>query len=434
MSRDILLSLIDPDPSQPRKTFDEGALDELAQSMAANGLAVAVLVRPAGDRYLLVHGERRWRAAGRLGWQTIPAEVRDLDPEQARWLALVENIQRADLSPIDEARAYQAALSEGLTQTALGQKVGKSQSYIAQKLRLLGLPEPLQFYLDRLAISEGHARQLLRLRNFYGPDLMTGRAWPKAGDVLGLDVWKDAGNAAMLFLALRPLDALLWYSDPVPDVLAEGCQALAVWWESKGGQVPQWAVTAFWYASFVAELGFSVADLKAWLDKTEDILYSAVVWLQGRNEAPRGKLDQLMYWGYLSDLRHSGVPQWAKDPPKVVFLAASQHVLETNFYTAPSNCQPYGVNAAKWTELAARQDGWTAGDPWAWKDESFYPEFMRQVTDLSQQLNEAQDLPEVLAIRDQAAALQQEAAEFTLRNERAAGQALLELQAAEALL
>ena len=165
MTRDILLGLIDPDPSQNRKTFDEGALDELAQSMAANGLAVPVLVRPGQDgRYVLVHGERRWRAAGRLGWAAIPAEVRDVAPEQARWLALVENIQRADLSPIEEAGAYQAALSEGLTQTELGKRIGKSQSYIAQKLRLLTLPADVQAALGAGQLSEGQARQLLRLR------------------------------------------------------------------------------------------------------------------------------------------------------------------------------------------------------------------------------------------------------------------------------
>ena len=163
MSQDILLTLIDPDPTQARKTFDAGRLEELAQSLAESGQAVPVLLRPGQDgRYLLVHGERRWRAAQLLGWDTLRAEVQDLTPDQARWLALVENLQRADLSPIEEAQAYQVALSEGMTQAALGQKLGKSQSYIAQKLRLLTLPEPLQFYLDRGALTEGHARQLLR--------------------------------------------------------------------------------------------------------------------------------------------------------------------------------------------------------------------------------------------------------------------------------
>lgn len=163
MSRDILLSLIDPDPAQPRKHFDQTALDELAQSMHANGLAVPILVRPAGDRFVIVHGERRYRAAGALGWETIPAEVRDVSPDDAQWLALIENIQRADLSPIEEARAYQAHLEAGITQQALGQRIGKSQSHIATKLRFLKLSDELQAALDAGIITEGHAKQLLRI-------------------------------------------------------------------------------------------------------------------------------------------------------------------------------------------------------------------------------------------------------------------------------
>jgi ParB family chromosome partitioning protein len=164
MSRDILLSLIDPDPDQPRKHFDQGSLDELAATIAANGLAVPILVRPIGERFMIVHGERRFRAVTSLGWVAMPAEIRDIDPDQARWLALVENVQRADLSPIEEATAYQAALADGITQAALGEKIGKTQSYIAQKLRLLTLPEPVQTLIDQGRLTEGHGRQLLRLK------------------------------------------------------------------------------------------------------------------------------------------------------------------------------------------------------------------------------------------------------------------------------
>src|SRR5918992_2754260 len=107
VSRDTLISLIDPDPEQPRKVFDEARLAELAESMAANGLAVPILLRPTPNgRFVIVHGERRWRAAQRLGWETIPADVRELSAEEAPWLSLVENVQRANLSPIEEGEAY----------------------------------------------------------------------------------------------------------------------------------------------------------------------------------------------------------------------------------------------------------------------------------------------------------------------------------------
>lgn len=164
MSQDILLTLIDADPEQPRRFFDPAALAELAQSIGANGQAVPILLRPGADgRYIIVHGERRYRAVQSLGWAAIRAEVRDMTPGEARWLALAENVQRADLTPIEEADAYRAALADGITQTELGRRLGKTQSYIATKLRLLKLPEDVRQAVDAGAITEGHAKQLLRL-------------------------------------------------------------------------------------------------------------------------------------------------------------------------------------------------------------------------------------------------------------------------------
>lgn len=106
-------------------------------------------------------------AAKLLGWATIPAEVRNIDADGARWLALVENIQRSDLSPIEEANAYKAMLDSGITQTALGERIGKGQSYIATKLRLLKLPKQVQQYLADGLLTEGHAKQLLRLDSYW---------------------------------------------------------------------------------------------------------------------------------------------------------------------------------------------------------------------------------------------------------------------------
>lgn len=163
MSRDIGLALIDPDPDQPRKRFDATEIDGLAESIAATGLAVPIMVRPDHDRFVIVHGERRWRACRQLGWKTIPANVTEIDAKAAWWLALVENIQRADLSPLEEAAAYRRSLATGLSQTDLGRRIGKSQSYIAHKLRLLTLPADVQAAVDDRRLSESHARQLLRL-------------------------------------------------------------------------------------------------------------------------------------------------------------------------------------------------------------------------------------------------------------------------------
>jgi ParB/RepB/Spo0J family partition protein len=163
MSRDINLALIDPDPRQPRQHYDEGALQELATSMQGNGLMQAITLRPVGDRYVIVGGHRRVRAAQALGWKTIRAEVQDISPDDAMWLALVENLQRENLTPTEEAHGYEALLACGVTQQALGQRIGKSQSHIATMLRYLRLPETLQFALDGKLITEGHAKQLLRV-------------------------------------------------------------------------------------------------------------------------------------------------------------------------------------------------------------------------------------------------------------------------------
>jgi ParB/RepB/Spo0J family partition protein len=175
MSRDILLTDIDPDPDQPRQHFDTAALQELADSMTATGQAVPITVKPAGDRFVIVTGERRWRAAQLLGWSTIRADVQDIDAATAQWQTLVENIQRAGLTPIEEAHAFQRLVDAGHTQTEIARRIGKTQSYVAQKIRLLRLPAGVQEMLDAGRpsvpemlnagrLSEGHGRQLLRVR------------------------------------------------------------------------------------------------------------------------------------------------------------------------------------------------------------------------------------------------------------------------------
>ena len=175
MSRDILLTDIDPDPGQPRQHFDEAALQELADSMAATGQAVPITVKPAGARFVIVTGERRWRAAQLLRWSTIRADVQDIDAATAQWQTLVENIQRAGLTPIEEAHAFQRLVDAGHTQTEIARRIGKTQSYVAQKIRLLRLPAGVQEMLDAGRpsvpemlnagrLSEGHGRQLLRVR------------------------------------------------------------------------------------------------------------------------------------------------------------------------------------------------------------------------------------------------------------------------------
>lgn len=156
---------IEPHPDQPRRHFDETALDELAASIAARGVIQPVVVRPHGaGRYQLVAGERRWRAAQRARVHEIPAIVRQLDDREVTALALIENLQREDLNPVEEARAYQKlAEREGLTQQEIASFVDKSRSHVANIMRLLGLPDEVLGLIERDSLSMGHARALATL-------------------------------------------------------------------------------------------------------------------------------------------------------------------------------------------------------------------------------------------------------------------------------
>jgi len=151
-----------PHPGQPRRYFNDAALDELAASIAARGLIQPIVVRPHGKGYQIVAGERRWRAAQRARLHEVPVIVRDFDDAAALEVALVENIQRQDLNAIEEAEAYQRLIDDfGHTQDALGKLVHKSRSHIANLLRLLELPKSVQDKVIEGTLTMGHARALI---------------------------------------------------------------------------------------------------------------------------------------------------------------------------------------------------------------------------------------------------------------------------------
>lgn len=162
--RDLPLERIRPNPRQPRTEFNPEALAELADSIRAQGVLQPVLVRPAGDGYELVAGERRFRASRSIGLSTIPAIVRSVSDEEMLELALIENLQREDLSPIEEALGYQRLIDElRYTHERLSERVGKNRSSITNSLRLLTLPAGVQSMVSRGTLSAGHARALLSL-------------------------------------------------------------------------------------------------------------------------------------------------------------------------------------------------------------------------------------------------------------------------------
>ena len=161
------VSKIRPNPRQPRRTFDEAGLDELASSMRKEGLLQPVVVRPLAEgRFELIAEERRWRAAQRAGIHQIPAVVRDVPDEKLLELALIENLQREELNPIEEAEAYRILVDDlELTQNEVAERVGKQRTTVANALRLLNLPELVKDMVRGRRLSMGHARALLALED-----------------------------------------------------------------------------------------------------------------------------------------------------------------------------------------------------------------------------------------------------------------------------
>jgi ParB family transcriptional regulator, chromosome partitioning protein len=158
----IVVADIRPNPNQPRRYFAEDALEELAQSLKRHGVIQPIVVRPYDGAYQIVAGERRWRAAQRAQIHSVPAIVRDFNDSETLEIALIENIQRKDLNPIEEAEAYKRLCEEfGHTQAALAQVVEKSRSHVANMMRLLDLPLPLRDLVIEDKLQMGHARALL---------------------------------------------------------------------------------------------------------------------------------------------------------------------------------------------------------------------------------------------------------------------------------
>ncbi|MBY0562672.1 MAG: ParB/RepB/Spo0J family partition protein [Hyphomonadaceae bacterium] len=162
-AKQIPIDLVQRNPQQPRKHFGEDELGELAASIRAHGVLQPILVRPiAGGKFEIVAGERRWRAAQRAGLHSIPAVVRDLNEVEVLEIAIVENVQRTDLNPIEEAQGFHALIERfGRTQEEIAEAVGKSRPHIANMLRLLKLPEDLQDMVRDGRLSAGHARAIL---------------------------------------------------------------------------------------------------------------------------------------------------------------------------------------------------------------------------------------------------------------------------------
>ncbi|MBB4093821.1 ParB/RepB/Spo0J family partition protein [Ochrobactrum pecoris] len=169
IERNVPIEFVTRNPRNPRRMFSEGELEDLAQSIKEHGVVQPIVVRPAPgqpDHFELIAGERRWRASQRAGVDTIPVIVRDVDDRVALEIAIIENVQRADLNAVEEAMGYQQLIdNHDYTQNDLAQVIGKSRSHVANTLRLLKLPQPVQDFIADGALSAGHARSLITMEN-----------------------------------------------------------------------------------------------------------------------------------------------------------------------------------------------------------------------------------------------------------------------------
>ena len=171
---EVPIELVEPNPDQPRTNFKKQELEELAESIKQNGLLQPILVRRKDDHYEIIAGERRWQASKLAGLKKVPIRVRDVDDDETIALALIENSQRSDLNPIEEAYGYRRMMERGnMTQTQVAQAVSKGRSTIANSLRLLELPEEAQQLLFEEKITAGHARAILSIPTKEGRSKLT---------------------------------------------------------------------------------------------------------------------------------------------------------------------------------------------------------------------------------------------------------------------
>lgn len=197
--RELAVELIEPNPNQPRTVFDDEALTSLSESIAVNGVLQPVLVRPlAGGRFELIAGERRWRAAKLAGLEKVPALVRERDDAASLELALVENMARQDLNPVEEARACAALVEElGLTREEVGRRVGRSRVAVSNLLRLLDLPDEALELLEAGDLTEGHGRALLLAEDHASRRRLARSAVVEAWSVRALEARaRDTNSAA----------------------------------------------------------------------------------------------------------------------------------------------------------------------------------------------------------------------------------------------
>jgi len=339
--RNIAIEKIETNPEQPRAHF--AGIEELAESIRTEGLLEPVMVRPIGEHYQLVHGERRYRAAKLANLSELPALVREMDDATMFRLSLIENVQRSNLTPMEEARSYKRLSGAGHTQAEIGRMIGKGQSYISHKLRLLKAPPPLVYPLEVGELTENHFRQVMRFKNIIGADL-PGDHVPKPPEP------KDDLEAASFFMVMRPFEKVFG-AEPSKFLTS----SVAGWarYVSKHNP-PLWERIAWWFGTWIAALDANVDETTKFAGWVEDLLLTGVVTytskMRGRpavdNDEHRHEFQDRSWdgweWATFADMRHSLLLEPLRDhvdsePVMDLEVRALEKVLANNYYAAPSS-------------------------------------------------------------------------------------------------
>lgn len=338
----IDIDKIDPNPEQPRKNFS--GLEGLAESIRTRGLLEPIMVRPIGDRYQIVHGERRWRAAKLANLMKIEAIVKEIGAQEAYEISLVENVQRENLTPMEEAWAFKKLQEQGYKQEAIASMTGKTQSYVAHKLRLLKLPEPITFYLQRGVLTENHIRQIAKFKNIYGPHLPGDFSSEPRDELI-----KDEKTAGLFLCQLRPEEKPRFWPLEPGAVIVEACRLFADYVSKHNAGVRQWEVAAFWWASVAVYFDLTVANLTLALDRWRERYEDALVawngwWKDG--PVPEDREGARIYWGFWADLRHSASlseEAWERPGHEEKALQRLRRMAHKRSYVLPSEMQWWSI-------------------------------------------------------------------------------------------
>ena len=347
---DMNIEKIIPNSKQPRTKFI--GIDKLAESILKNGLLEPVMVRPVQNgMFELIHGERRWRACKQAGMNDIHAIVREVSDKEAFELAIIENVQRENLTPIEEAESYRRLNDDGYSHEEIAKLIGRGRSYVTQKLRLLAMPEHIQFFVQQGLLTENHVRQLAKLKGIYGESLMVpldnrcDKEW-----FIKADKEFDGYWTAILLSFMRPEEHTLMMDLKTHEPIFSACQVFLESVSKHNFIIPQWELASFWWACMAVHYEMPVSTLNMVIDNYKERYESGLLWQAGISEESRlkepAKDDSLwkksLWAGFYGDMSRSNSLHIEPDIERL-----KRRIVSDVGFVFPTNFQPWAVGSEK---------------------------------------------------------------------------------------